>query len=140
MMARMGTFDLHERLANECAAVGDLALCRVLLMDDCRFPWAILVPRRANAVELHDLAAADRAALIEEIALVSHALKKVSGAEKMNIGALGNIVRQLHVHIVGRSDGDDAWPGPVWGAGTRVPYADGAAEACARELGKALGL
>jgi diadenosine tetraphosphate (Ap4A) HIT family hydrolase len=136
----MGTFILHEQLANDCAAVGDLPLCRVLLMDDCRFPWAILAPRRAGAVEIHDLPPADRATLIEEIALVSRALKKVSGAEKMNVGALGNIVPQLHVHIVGRSAIDDAWPGPVWGAGTRVPYAEGAAEACAAELKKALGL
>lgn len=136
----MGTFDLHERLANECAAVGDLALCRVLLMDDCRFPWAILVPRRVGAIEIHDLPPADRAALIEEIALVSRTLKKLSGAEKMNIGALGNVVRQLHVHIVGRNEGDDAGNGPVWGAGERIPYAAGAAAACAMELRKALGL
>jgi diadenosine tetraphosphate (Ap4A) HIT family hydrolase len=136
----MGTFDLHERLANDCVLVGDLVLCRVLLMDDCRFPWAILVPRRTGAVEIHDLAPADRTALTEEVALVARTLKKVSGTEKMNIGALGNIVRQLHVHIVGRDEGDDAWPGPVWGAGERVPYAKGAAAACALELKKALGL
>ncbi len=136
----METFDLHERLANESVAVGDLSLCRVLLMNDCRFPWAILAPRRAGSAELHDLPPADRARLIDEIALVSAALKKVSGAEKMNIGALGNIVRQLHIHVVGRNVGDDAWPGPVWGDGERVPYAEGAAEACAMELRKALGL
>lgn len=110
----MITFALHERLANDCAPVGDLPLCRVLLMNDCRFPWAILVPRRAGLVELVDLAPADRARLIEETAQVAAALQKLSGAEKMNIGALGNIVRQLHVHIVGRAEGDDAWPGPVW--------------------------
>jgi diadenosine tetraphosphate (Ap4A) HIT family hydrolase len=136
----MTTFELHEQLANDCARVGDLPLCRVLLMDDCRFPWALLVPRRAGLVELADLGPADRARLIEETAQVAAALKKLSGAEKMNIGALGNIVRQLHVHIVGRSEGDDAWPGPVWGAGARVPYTEGAAEACARELRKALGI
>lgn len=136
----METFELHERLANDCAVVGDLRLCRVLLMNDRRFPWAILVPRRADAVEIHELPPADRAALMEEIALASQALKKLTGAAKMNIGALGNIVRQLHVHVVGRSDGDDAWPGPVWGAGERVPYAEGAAQACALELRKALGL
>lgn len=136
----MATFDLHERLANDSVAVGDLSLCRVLFMNDCRFPWAILVPRRAGSAELHDLPPADRARLIDEITLVSAALKKVSGAQKMNIGALGNIVRQLHIHVVGRNEGDDAWPGPVWGAGERVPYAEGAAEACAMELRKALGL
>lgn len=136
----MGTFELHERLANDCVVVGDLPLCRVLLMDDCRFPWAILAPRRAGAIELHDLPPADRAHLIEEIALVSGALKKVASAEKMNIGALGNVVAQLHIHIIGRSAFDDAWPGPVWGFGERTPYTAGAGQACAAELRRALGL
>lgn len=136
----MATFTLHERLANDCVVVGDLPLCRALLMNDCRFPWVILAPRREGAVEIHDLPPADRAALIEEIALVSRALKKVASAEKMNVGALGNVVAQLHIHIVGRSAFDDAWPGPVWGAGERVPYAADAAEACAAELRRALGL
>ncbi|MFN0023825.1 MAG: HIT domain-containing protein [Parvularculaceae bacterium] len=136
----MNSFILDERLANDTAMVGELSLCRVLLMNDCRFPWAILVPRRALAVEVHDLSPPDRACLIDEIALVSAALRRLTGSEKMNIGALGNIVRQLHVHVVGRSEGDDAWPGPVWGAGPRVPYAEGAADACAGELRLALGL
>ncbi|MDZ7626978.1 MAG: HIT family protein [Parvularculaceae bacterium] len=136
----MTAFALHEQLANDCFLAGDLPLCRVLLMNDCRFAWAILVPRRAGLVEIMDLASADRARLVEEIAQVAAALKKLSGAGKMNVGALGNIVRQLHVHIVGRSEGDDAWPGPVWGAGARVPYTDGAGEACARELRKTLGI
>lgn len=136
----MTPFTLHERLANDCVPVGDLPLCCVLLMNDCRFPWAIVVPRRAGAAEIHDLPPADRATLIDEVAHVSAALKKVAGAEKMNIGALGNIVRQLHVHVVGRTEGDDAWPGPVWGAGERIPYPAGAAAACAAELRKALGL
>ncbi len=140
MMAPMTAFALNEQLANDCSVVGDLPLCRVLLINDCRFPWAILVPRRAGLVELTDLPPADRARLIEETAEVAAALKKLSGAEKMNIGALGNVVRQFHVHVVGRSEGDDAWPGPVWGAGARVPYAEGAADACARELRRALGL
>ena len=122
----MTAFTLHERLANDCAVVGDLPLCRVLLMDDCRFPWAILVPRRAGAVEIHDLPPADRAILIEEIAEAGRALKKVASAEKMNVGALGNVVPQLHVHIVGRSAMDDAWPRPVWGA--VPPLAHDAAE------------
>jgi diadenosine tetraphosphate (Ap4A) HIT family hydrolase len=139
-MSAMGTFILHERLANDCVAVGDLPLCRVLLMDDCRFPWVILAPRRDGAVEIHDLPPADRAALIEEVALVSRSLKKVAAAEKMNIGALGNVVPQLHIHVVGRSAVDDAWPRPVWGTGERVPYAAGAAQACAAELKKALGI
>lgn len=140
MIGAMDNFAVHERLANDALIVGDMALCRVLLMNDCRFPWAVLVPRREGATEIHDLPQADRVRLIDEVALVSSALKKLSGAQKMNVAALGNIVRQLHVHIVARNEGDDAWPGPVWGAGEPTPYADGAAEACAAELKKALGL
>ncbi len=88
-------------------------------MNDARFPWLILVPRRPGLVELVDLQPAERAALMEEIAGVSVALSARRGVDKINVGALGNIVPQLHVHIVGRAVGDDAWPGPVWGFGAR---------------------
>ncbi len=91
-------------------------------MNDARFPWLILVPRRNDLSELIDLDASDRATLMEEIAAVSAVLKSRPGVDKINIGALGNIVRQLHVHVVARSVGDAAWPGPVWGAGAAVRY------------------
>jgi diadenosine tetraphosphate (Ap4A) HIT family hydrolase len=136
----MSGFALHERLANDTVAVCALSLCVVRLMNDCRFAWAVLVPQRVGVTEITDLSAADRRTLIDEIALVSAALQKLALAEKMNVGALGNIVRQLHVHIIARHEGDEAWPGPVWGHGLREPYAAGEAEACAAEMRKALGM
>lgn len=128
------SFALDARLAADTASVCDLALCRVLAMRDARFPWLVLVPRRIGAVEIADLSAPDRALLIEEIAAAGAALKAQSQAEKINVGALGNIVPQLHVHIVARRRGDAAWPGPVWGSGAAQPYAPGALEAFVRAL------
>ena len=122
----MTEFTLHPRLQSDTALVADWPLCRVLLMNDARYPWLILVPRRADAVELFDLDAADRTALIGEIARASQTLKHLTGAAKINIGALGNLVPQLHVHIVARNPGDPAWPGPVWGHSPAVPYDDAA--------------
>jgi diadenosine tetraphosphate (Ap4A) HIT family hydrolase len=118
----VSAFELHPRLAADTVFVADWSLSRVLLMNDARYPWLILVPRRDNLVELHDLSAADRAVLIEEIARASGALKSLSGAAKINVGALGNLVPQLHIHVVARKPGDAAWPGPVWGQGVAVPY------------------
>lgn len=133
-------FDLHPRLAADTLPIGDLPLCRVLLLNDRRFAWLVLVPRREKAVEVHDLQPEDRAALIEEIATVSVALKNFSGAEKINIGALGNIVSQLHVHVVARSSADPAWPGPVWGFGAAVGYEAAAAQDLTAKLTKILGV
>lgn len=122
------TFDLHPQLAADCVVVGDLPLCRLLLMDDASYPWCILVPRRAGICELHELAAADRAALLDEVTQVSVAMQRQFAADKMNVAALGNVVPQLHVHVIARHAGDPAWPRPVWGAVPRVPYADAARE------------
>lgn len=132
-------FALHPRLAADTLPVGDLPLCRVLLMHDARFPWLVLVPRRPELRELTDLPAPDRAALMEEIAAASEALGRETGAEKLNVGALGNVVEQLHVHVVARFAADAAWPGPVWGSGAALAYAAGAARALADRLGAALG-
>jgi diadenosine tetraphosphate (Ap4A) HIT family hydrolase len=115
-------FTLDPRLAADTAEVGDLALCRVLLMDDARFPWLILVPRRAALVEITDLPAPDAAALWAEIRLATGVMQALSKPDKVNVAALGNVVAQLHVHVVGRFRSDPAWPGPVWGFGTRTPY------------------
>ncbi|MFU8813911.1 MAG: HIT domain-containing protein [Pseudomonadales bacterium] len=116
-------FELHHRLAADCLVLGDFPVCRVLLMNDNRFPWCILVPRTAGLRELHDLEPATaRAGLFDEIEAVSRALIRVCNAEKINVGALGNLVPQLHVHVVGRTSGDAAWPGPVWGFGAAVGY------------------
>jgi len=134
----MGDFSLHPRLEADAAFVADWALTRVLLMNDARYPWLVLVPRRSGAVEIFDLDASDRMLLIEEIARASRGLKQASGAEKINIGALGNLVPQLHVHVVARRMGDPAWPGPVWGQGAAVAYDGAAMGALIRRLVNAL--
>ena len=128
------TFALHPRLAADTFLVGDLPLCRVLLMNDQRFPWLILVPRRADIREIIDLTAPERAILMEEIASAATALKAAAACHKLNVGALGNMVPQLHIHVVARSEGDAAWPGPVWGSGTAEAYAVPAAEQLLADL------
>jgi diadenosine tetraphosphate (Ap4A) HIT family hydrolase len=115
-------FDLHPRLAADTVFVADWAISRVLLMNDSRYRWIILVPRVANAMELFDLTLPDRSMLLEEIVKSSERLKRLTGAAKINVGALGNLVPQLHVHVVARLPGDPAWPGPVWGHSPAVPF------------------
>jgi diadenosine tetraphosphate (Ap4A) HIT family hydrolase len=118
----MNGFELDPRLANDSIFLGKLALCELRLMNDSRWPWMVLVPARAGAVEIHDLSETDQALLANETALVAKLLKSLTNCEKINSAALGNIVRQLHVHVVARSKNDPNWPGPVWGYGTREPY------------------
>ena len=132
------TFALDPRLAADTLEVVDFSLSRVLLMNDARFPWLILVPRRAGLSELVGLDRAERAALMEEIALASEALRALPRVDKINVGGLGNIVRQLHIHVVARKIGDAAWPGPVWGAGTPQRYEDGAGAEFAARMRRAL--
>ncbi len=134
------TFALHPQLTADTIVLGDLALSRLLLMNDARYPWLVLVPRRTDCVEIVDLDAADRAALMEEIARSSTALKQVTAAEKLNIGAIGNKVSQLHVHVVARFEADAAWPEPVWGRGSRVAYDETQARQRATAILTALGL
>jgi diadenosine tetraphosphate (Ap4A) HIT family hydrolase len=123
------TFTLDERLARDALLIGDLPLCRVLLMNDARWPWLILVPRREGLVELIDLDPPDQTRLMDEAGRAARFLKSQARADKINVGALGNIVRQLHLHVVARVIGDPAWPGPVWGYGVATPYGDDAAQA-----------
>jgi len=118
-------FVLHERLAADSVALADWPLCRVLLMNDASYPWLILVPRRPDLKEIHDLDAAARAQLTEEICRASRALQSSVAPDKINVGALGNLVPQLHVHVIARFKDDPAWPGPVWGARPAVPYGSG---------------
>jgi diadenosine tetraphosphate (Ap4A) HIT family hydrolase len=115
------SFALDERLAADASIVDDMTLTRVLLVNDARWPWLILAPRRDGVVELTDLDAADRTQLIEEVASAAGFLKAHAGAHKINIGTLGNVVRQFHLHVVARTVGDPGWPGPVWGFGAAVP-------------------
>ncbi|MDH3242233.1 MAG: HIT family protein [Alphaproteobacteria bacterium] len=131
-------FELHPRLAADTEAVRGLGLSRLLLMNDRRFPWVILVPERAGTREIHHLGEADRAVLMEEIARVGAALQDLFTPDKINVGAIGNIVPQLHVHVVARRVGDAAWPGPVWGAGTAEPYAAGTLAETVRRIAAAL--
>ncbi len=118
----MDNFTLHPQLARETVLVEDLALSRVLLMNNANYPWLILVPRREGAVEIADLAEDDRLELMREIAHASTALKALTECEKLNVAAIGNVVAQLHVHVVARRHSDAAWPKPVWGAVPALPY------------------
>lgn len=116
------SFQLDPRLAADTVFVVDWKLCRVLLMDDARFPWLVLVPRRAELIEIDDLDGDDCDRLMHETRHAMQILRNVAPCDKLNVGALGNIVRQLHVHVVARRRDDAAWPGPVWGHGPADRY------------------
>jgi diadenosine tetraphosphate (Ap4A) HIT family hydrolase len=118
----MKDFVLHPRLAADTVFVADWPLSRVLLMEDARYPWLVLVPRQPRLAEITDLTAPDRALLMEEVARAGLGLRGLAQVAKLNIGALGNLVPQLHVHVLGRHPGDPAWPGPVWGHSPAIPY------------------
>ena len=108
-------FELHPQLAADSVCVGDLPLCRLLLMNDSRYPWTVLVPRRSGLRELFDLHEADLQRYWRESTLLSRTLMSAYKGDKLNVAALGNMVPQLHVHHIVRFVGDDAWPAPVWG-------------------------
>ena len=116
------TWSLHPQLAADTVPVGDLALARVLLANDANYPWLILVPRIAGAREIIDLTEADQQRLMQEIAKASAALKKLRRPHKINVATLGNMVPQLHVHVLGRDQQDAAWPKPVWGVAPADPF------------------
>lgn len=124
----MAEFQLDHKLEADTIPLGVIGLCRLLLMNDSRFPWLILVPRRADMTEIHELTPSDQTVLTFEIAQISEMLKNITGCTKINVGALGNMVRQLHIHVIARNEDDAAWPGPVWGAGKSEPYGSGEAE------------
>ncbi|ODN69645.1 HIT domain-containing protein [Methylobrevis pamukkalensis] len=134
----MTAFVLDPRLAADTDVVCDLPLCRVLLMKDANWPWLVLVPRQPDLVEILDLSAADRAVLMEEAAQAGAVLRDLTSPDKLNVAALGNMVRQLHVHVIARRVDDPAWPGPVWGKVPPLTYAPGVAEALAGDLRRAL--
>jgi diadenosine tetraphosphate (Ap4A) HIT family hydrolase len=109
-------WSLHPQLKKDTIDIGDLPLSRVLVIRDANYPWLLLVPRRENAVEIIDLDEVAQAQLMTEIARVSRALKEITKCDKLNVAALGNMVPQLHVHVIARRTSDAAWPRPVWGA------------------------
>jgi diadenosine tetraphosphate (Ap4A) HIT family hydrolase len=115
-------FELDRRLEADSEQLMWLGLCELRVMNDRRWPWLLLVPQRPGAEEIHDLTPLDQAMLTFETNMVAQGLKKVTGCTKINSAALGNIVRQLHVHVIARNEGDAGWPGPVWGHGMREPY------------------
>ena len=108
-------WSLHPQLLKDTLEIGDLPLSRVLVIKDAHYPWLLLVPRRAGAVEIIDLGEVEQAQLMTEITRVSRALKDVTQCDKLNVAALGNAVPQLHVHLIARRTTDAAWPRPVWG-------------------------
>ena len=126
MTDEIAEFSLAQQLVNDTIAIGDFPLCRLLLMNDRHYPWFILVPRIAGVEEIYQLTEEDQRQLMWEMAYVSEKLKDIFSADKMNVAALGNMVRQLHVHVVVRHESDAAWPGPVWG---KVPAKAYTAEA-----------
>jgi len=128
------TFELHPQLAADCYRVKKLKICRVLMMNDSRFLWTILVPELPHLKELHDLPREHRVDVLEDIDRVSRALEFMAAADKINVAALGNQVSQLHIHVIARSVNDAAWPAPVWGVGEAVPYAMDESEAIVAQL------
>jgi diadenosine tetraphosphate (Ap4A) HIT family hydrolase len=143
--AQGAMFELDPAFPATSEALGDLALSHVRLQADARYPWIVLIPRVAGARELEDLSGNDRAALMEEIVQAGAAVRAVGQAlgrpvAKLNVGQLGNVTPQLHVHIVGRRPGDAAWPGPVWGVGAGQRYAAAAQAAALAAARTVLGL
>lgn len=114
----MQGFTLDERLKGDSVAVANLGLCQLRLMKDKRWPWLLAVPQRADVTEIFELAPLDQTMLTFELNEVARVLADVTGADKINVAAIGNIVRQLHIHIVARFEDDANWPGPIWGYGT----------------------
>lgn len=117
----MSGFELHPQLAADSWPVGELPLCRLLLMRDARYPWCLLVPRRAEVSEIFQLSWADQHQLLEESTALARVMADAFRADKLNIAALGNVVPQLHLHHIVRFRSDPAWPAPVWG---RMPPLD----------------
>lgn len=132
-------FDLNPRIIADTVPVTDWPLCRVLLMNDSTYPWLLLVPRRTGVVELTDLAPEDQHTLLDEIARASTALRRAMSPHRINIAALGNVVAQLHVHVIARNTDDPSWPKPVWGAVPAVPYTPEALEQRLAALRAVLG-
>ena len=132
-VAPLDKFGLNPAFLATSEPLADLKLCHVRLQRDARWPWLVLIPRKVGAMELEHLSPQNRQLLVEEIVLAGAAVKAIGAAlgrpvEKLNVGQLGNVTPQLHVHVVGRRPDDPAWPGPVWGFGETQPYAAHALE------------
>ncbi|NJD07546.1 MAG: HIT domain-containing protein [Methylococcaceae bacterium] len=132
-------FELDPRLKQDCVILGQFPLSLLLLMNDSRYPWFILVPRRPGIREIFQLAEADRRQLWSESCSLAEALAADFAADKLNIAAIGNLVPQLHIHHVVRYQADATWPAPVWGRHPAIPY-DGRALTDLRQRVEGLGL
>lgn len=117
-------FTLDQRLQQDTLLLGDFPLCRLLLMNDANYPWFILVPRRNEVSELFQLDAQEQQQLWRESTELAEVLKDTFKADKMNVATLGNVVSQLHMHVIVRRKDDPAWPAPVWGKHPAKPYSD----------------
>jgi diadenosine tetraphosphate (Ap4A) HIT family hydrolase len=115
MPSDASAWSLHSQLKKDTIDIGDLPLCKVLVIKDANYPWLLLVPRREGAVEIIDLDEVAQGQLMTEISRVSRALKEITKCDKLNVAALGNLVPQLHIHVIARRTSDAAWPRPVWG-------------------------
>ncbi len=133
------SFALHGRLAQDSMLITELTLCQARLLNDRRYPWVILVPMRPDIFEVHQLSTAEQQQLIAESSQVSQVLEDQFKPDSINVAALGNVVSQLHWHVVARKQDDPAWPGPIWGVGTAEPYSDNEAHALIEWLAQAIG-
>ncbi len=140
LAAMESPWSLHPQLAADTVPIGDMALSRALLANDANYPWLILVPRRPGITELIDLDAADRLQLTTETDAAARALKSITECEKLNVAALGNVVAQLHVHVIGRRHSDKAWPKPVWGAAPATAYRSGVRDGFIAALRRGLSI
>jgi diadenosine tetraphosphate (Ap4A) HIT family hydrolase len=136
----MAEFRLDPAFAATSHRIGDLPLCEARLQDDARYPWIVLIPRVASLTEIEQLSDEDRVRLMDEMMITGQVLRLLGPVDKLNFGALGNVTAQLHVHAVGRTRDDPAWPGPVWGHSPAVPYDPEALEAALAKAREALGL
>jgi len=134
----MAQFQLHPQLVCDTTAIFDLDLCQLLLMNDQNYPWVVMVPKRLDLREMHDLSPGDQQLLMGEITQVSKAMQRLFKSDKMNVAALGNMVPQLHVHVIARFEYDPAWPGPIWGKVPALAYTPSEQAAMITNLRKAL--
>lgn len=134
----MQDFSIDPRIERDSVAIADLGLCQLRLMRDARWPWLLAIPQRQGIAEMFELAPLDQTMLTFEVNEAAKALSSVTGAEKINVAAIGNIVRQLHVHIVARFEGDANWPGPIWGYGAPVPRSEEDIKALALKIAEAM--
>ncbi len=131
------TFELHPRLAADTELVLDTAVCQLRLHHDARWPWLVLVPRRPDVVGWHDLAPDDAHAVLDDMLHAARLLERLLRPDRVNVGALGNLVPQLHVHVIARFENDPGWPGPVWGFGNAAAYPEPARGAFIERLRRA---